>query len=88
MGNDRRTIAIDSDGVLSLYSGDSSQPPGPPVPHAREFVEKLRRRGLKVIVFSSRDEVAIFGGKFEGLTTAIWEQPWWQNPQKRSRTKE
>lgn len=52
-------IAIDFDGVLSLYNGDPSQPPGPPVPQAREFVEKLRKRKLEVVVFSSRDRETI-----------------------------
>jgi hypothetical protein len=53
------TIAIDFDGVLSLYTGDPAQPPGPPVPRAREFVEQLRKRGLEVVIFSSRDREVI-----------------------------
>lgn len=53
------TIALDFDGVLSLYDGDASQPPGPPVPQAREFVEKLMKRRLEVVIFSSRDKETI-----------------------------
>lgn len=49
------TIALDFDGVLSLYQGDPAQPPGPPVPEAKDFVERLRKQGLEVVVFSSRD---------------------------------
>ena len=49
------TIALDFDGVLSLYTGDSAQPPGPPAPDAKAFVERLRKKGLEVVVFSSRD---------------------------------
>ncbi|HXG22456.1 MAG TPA: hypothetical protein VNN62_25720 [Methylomirabilota bacterium] len=53
------TVALDFDGVLSLYHGDPSQPPGPPVPGARDFVEQLFRRGLDVVIFSSREQEAI-----------------------------
>jgi len=53
------TIAIDFDGVLSLYQGDHEQPPGPPVPQAREFVEQLSKRGLDVVIFSSREKKTI-----------------------------
>lgn len=53
------TVAIDFDGVLSLYAGDPDQPPGPPVPQAREFVERLVRRRLEVVIFSSRDQGTI-----------------------------
>lgn len=53
------TIALDFDGVLSLYCGDPAQPPGPPVSQAREFVEKLMNRGLEVVIFSSRDKKII-----------------------------
>lgn len=53
------TIALDFDGVLSLYNGDPRQPPGPPVPQAREFVEKQMKRGLEVVIFSSRDKEVI-----------------------------
>lgn len=53
------TIAIDFDGVLSRYQGDPAQPPGPPVPGARAFVAKLRKRKLEVVIFSSRDHDAI-----------------------------
>jgi|SoiMethySBSTD1v2_1073268.scaffolds.fasta_scaffold1135281_3 hypothetical protein len=53
------TIAIDFDGVLSLYNGDPDTPPGPPVPQAREFVEKLNKRELEIVIFSSRDKSVI-----------------------------
>ena len=53
------TIAIDFDGVLSLYNGDPDAPPGPPVPDAREFVEKLLQQRLEVVIFSSRDKETI-----------------------------
>ena len=53
------TIALDFDGVLSLYNGDPDAPPGPPVPQAREFVEKQILRGLEVVIFSSRNTETI-----------------------------
>lgn len=53
------TIALDFDGVLSLYDGDAAQPPGPPVPGAREFIHKLMKRGLEVVIFSSREKETI-----------------------------
>ncbi|MGE0827504.1 MAG: hypothetical protein AB7G75_33710 [Candidatus Binatia bacterium] len=55
------TIALDFDGVLSLYTGDAAQPPGPPVPQAREFVHILMNRGLEVVIFSSWEQETIAG---------------------------
>ncbi len=53
------TIALDFDGVLSMYHGDPAQPPGSPVPGARDFVERLLEKGLTVVVFSSREKEMI-----------------------------
>lgn len=53
------SVAIDFDGVLSHYSGDPSQPPGPPLLGARQFVEELLQQGVEVVIFSSRDQETI-----------------------------
>ena len=62
------TIAIDFDGVLSLYNGDPDAPPGPPVPDAREFVEKLLQQRLDVVIFSSRDKDTVA----HGVARQLW----------------
>jgi predicted HAD superfamily phosphohydrolase YqeG len=50
------TVALDFDGVLSAYNGDPTLPPGPPVAQAKNFVEQLRKKGLEVVIFSSREQ--------------------------------
>lgn len=51
-----RTIAIDFDGVLHLYSSGWTgvEPTDDPVPGAQRFMERLIKRGYTPVVYSAR----------------------------------
>jgi hypothetical protein len=53
--DDRRIACIDLNGVLDSYTGwQGSDHFDPPRPGAHAFLEALRARGLRVIVFTTR----------------------------------
>lgn len=53
----RKTVAVDLDGVLNLYSGwtGDERDFAPPRAAAREFTLALREKGYEVVVFTTRD---------------------------------
>ena len=53
----RPTIALDFDGTLHAYTSGwlgVTNCQDPPTPGAREAVDELRRRGFRVVIYSSR----------------------------------
>jgi len=54
------TVCVDLDGVLAKYSG--YQGPfqiGEPYPWAESFLEDLKKRGFKIVVFTTRGQVEV-----------------------------
>lgn len=47
----RHDVLVDFDGTLSRFKYPDM---GPPIPGAREFLQELRRMGLRIVVWSSR----------------------------------
>lgn len=57
---DKKTIAIDLDGVLAQYEGWVSEDHTlPPVPGAKEFVEDLLQDGFDVAIYSTRPVLVV-----------------------------
>jgi phosphoglycolate phosphatase-like HAD superfamily hydrolase len=53
--DDRRIACVDLNGVLDSYTGSQGADHfDPPRPGARAFLEALRARGLRVVVFTTR----------------------------------
>lgn len=59
MSKQRRTIALDFDGVLHCYNGWNGGKVAGPMPGAKEAVESLVADGQEVVVFSTRDAAMI-----------------------------
>lgn len=53
--DNRRTIAVDWNGVLDLYTGYSHGKLYEPRPGAKEFLHKLAEAGYKVVVMTAAD---------------------------------
>jgi phosphoglycolate phosphatase-like HAD superfamily hydrolase len=55
MPDERRIVCVDLNGVLNLYDGfRGADYIHPPRPGAKEFLEALRERGYRVVVFTDR----------------------------------
>lgn len=59
MGQQKRTIAIDFDGVIHAYSEGfrDGSVYDDPVPGAIAAIKKLERKGYRVVVFTARDDL-------------------------------
>lgn len=55
MSKQKRTIALDFDGVLHKYNGWQDGKIDGPIPGARDAVIEMLRRGQEVVIFSTRD---------------------------------
>lgn len=55
MSKQKRTIALDFDGVLHQYNGWQGGKLSPPIEGARAAVEKLLAKVTEVVVFTTRD---------------------------------
>jgi len=52
-----KTLAVDFDAVISVYKGWIGQGIfGPPVPGAIKHLKKLKKKGWKIIIFTTRGE--------------------------------
>ena len=54
-GDNRPIVCVDLNGVLDMYAGwKDAAHWDPPRPGAREFLDQLRMRGFRVVVFTTR----------------------------------
>lgn len=59
MSKQKRTIALDFDGVIHAYDGWKNGKISGPIDGARDAVVELIRRGQEVVIFSTRDPAMI-----------------------------
>jgi hypothetical protein len=81
MSRQKRTIAIDFDGVLHRYSGYRDGFIDVPIEGARGFVERLLARGNTPVVFTTRDkemvEQWLKKHKFPAIEVTNHKRPFW-----------
>jgi hypothetical protein len=81
MSKQKRTIAIDFDGVLHRYSGYRDGFIDGPIKGARDFVERLKSKGFTLVVFTTRDkalvETWLVEHQFPALEVTNHKRPFW-----------